>query len=268
MTIKDYVDEIFSLELEEIKDKTLTDIIAKFHAKNLLKLYILKNKKPIFVLTPKEIVDIFLKNLQNINAYEFFKDKDYIQCLNTNEHIIDAYYKMRKENLSYIPVCEDNEIIGELDFHTFSLKITYFVIKDELSGVYNRKYFDVLIEEYNEFNKSIGLICLEIKDLPIYEGIYGIEMVHSIIKSFSKEIVNSVRSIDFVFRWDNQFRIIVFNNIEVTAKILERINNRLKNLEINGIRIPFKICMTHTLEYDNDLLMSIEECEKRLIERD
>jgi len=266
MGIKDYIDKIECLELEETKNKTLTDIIAKFHTKNINRLYILKNNRPIFILTPQEIVEIFLNNFQNKNVYDFFKNKEYLKCLNSDMHIIDAYYYMRKENINYIPVCENDEIIGELDFHTFSLKITYFVIKDELSGVYNRKYFDVLIEEYNEFEKPLGLLFIEIKDLPIYEGLYGIEMVHSIIKTFAKTIVNSVRSIDFVFRWDNQFRVIIFNDLEVTAKVFERINNKLNNLEISGIKIPFKMCMTHVEEHNNDILMAIEECERKLIE--
>jgi len=263
--IKDYVDKIEAVELEELKNKTLTDVIAKFHVKNINRFYILKNKKPIFVLTPKKIVEIFLKNLQNQNAYNFFKDNEYLKCFDINIHIIDAYYEMRKENMDFVPVCENDGIIGELDFNTFSLKITYFVIKDELTGVYNKKYFDVLIEEYNEFNKPVGLIFIEIKDLPIYEGLYGVDMVYKIIRLFAKTITNSVRNIDFVFRWDNQFRVIVFNNLEVTAKVLERIKHKLNNLEVDGIKIPFKICMTHTEEYNNDILMAVEEGERKLI---
>jgi len=268
MTIKDYVDKVETIELDEVKNKTLSDIIVKFHAKNILKLYVLRNKKPIFIITPREIVEIFLQNMQDTNAYDFFKDKEHIKCFNTDIHIIDAYYQMRKENIQSIPICENGEIVGELDFNTFSLKITYFVIKDELSGVYNKKYFDVLLEEYNEFKKPIGLLFIEIKDLPIYEGLYGVEMIYSIIKAFAKEIKKSVRSIDFVFRWDNQLRVIIFNNLEVTAKVFERVKNRLNNLEVNGIKISFKICMTHIEEYNNDILMAVEEGERKLIKWD
>ncbi len=267
MNIKDYVDKIESIELEELKDKTLADVIAKFHVKNILRLYITKNKKPIFVLTPKEIVNIFLNNQQNLNAYEFFKDKEYLECFDTDINIIDAYYKLRSENKDFMPVCENGELIGEIDFNTFSLKITYFVIKDELTGVYNKKYFDVLIEEYNNFNKPMGIIFLEIKDLPIFEGLYGVDMSNKIIKTFADVISNSVRKIDFVFRWDNQFRVVIFNNLEVTAKVFDRIQNRLQNTEIEGIKAPFVMCMTHIPQINNDILMAIEECEEKLIER-
>ena len=268
MNIKEYLDKIESVELEEIEDKTLADVIAKFHAKNISRLYILKYKKPIYVISPKEIVDIFIKNLQNTNAFEFFKDKEYLKCFDTNIHIIDAYYQMRKENKAFMPVCENDEIIGELDFNTFSLKITYFVIKDELTGVYNKKYFDVIVEEYNEFEKPIGLLFIEIKDLPIFEGLYGVEMIQKIIKTFAKEISSSVRNIDFVFRWDNQFRVMIFNTLEVTAKVFERLQNRLENLEIEGIKVPFKMCFSHVPKMANDILIAIEECEEKLIERD
>ncbi len=268
MNLMDYVDKAETLNLEDLQDKNFVDIIAIFHAKNLSRLYILKNNKPIFVITPKEIVDIFLNNLQNENVYNYLKEKQFLPCFNPKLHVIDAYYQMRKERVNFMPVCEDNKFIGEIDFNILNLKITYVVIKDELSGVYNRKYFDVIVEEYKDFDKPIGIICIEIKDLPIFEGLYGIDMVFYIIKSYADILKKSVRNIDFVFRWDNQFRIMVFNNFEVTAKIFERIKNRLENLKINDIHIPFSICMTHIPEVNEDIVLALEECEEKLIKRD
>ena len=268
MKLLDYVDKVEYIDIEELKNKKLNDLIILFHTKSIVRFYILKDKKPIFVLTPKEIVDIFLNNLINADAYEFFKDKDYLKCFDVNKHIIDVYYEMRKNNLLFMPVCKNNEFIGEVDFNTLSLKITYIVIKDELTGVYNKKYFDVLIEEYKDFNKPMGLIFIELKDLAIFEGLYGIEMSNKMIINVANILKNSVRKIDFVFRWDNQFRIIIFNNLEVTAKILERITKKLNNTKIDGIKIPFNICLNHIPELNSDILMAIEECEEKLIKRD
>ena len=268
MNLKDYIDKAETIDIEELKNKTLSDLIAKFHVKNILRMYILKENKPIYVFTPKEIVDIFLNNIQDKNAYEYLKEKSYLECFDSNLHIIDVYYQMRKNNKLFMPVCENGNFIGEIDFQTLSLKITFIVIKDPLSGVYNKKYFDVIIEEYKDFNKPLGFIFIEIKDLPIFEGLYGVDMVNEIIKTYAEYIKNSVRNIDFVFRWDNQFRIIIFNNLEVTAKVFERIKNRLENLKINDIKIPFNICMTHIPEINYDILMAVEECEERLIKRD
>lgn len=268
MLLKEYIDEVFTIDLEDIKDLSIEDIILQFHAKNLKRMYILNENRTVFVLSPKEIVDFFLNYDIKQNIYEVLKDKNPLDCFNAKKHIIDAYCEMRKENLDFIPACENGKFIGEIDFNVLSLKISYIVIKDELTGVYNKKYFDVIVEEYKDINKPIGLILIEIKDLPIFEGLYGVDMVYKIIESYAKILKRSVRDIDFIFRWDNQFRIMVFNNLEVTAKIFERIKNKLDQLKINEIHIPFNICMTHIPEMSNDILIGIEECEEKLIKRD
>jgi len=268
MFIEKYVDNIYSVELDELKNKTLEDLILKFHAKNLKRIYILKNKKPVNVLFPKNIIDIFLNKEQSKNAYEYFKKSKYLKCFDSGENVVDAYYKMRKDNINFMPVCKNGEIIGELDFDTLSLKISYIVVKDELTHVYNRKYFDVLIEEYNDFSKPLGIIFICIKNLPVYEGLYGLETGEKIIKQFAKTISSSVRKIDFVFRWDNEFRIITFNDLEKTSIIYERIKENLSILEIDALKIPFNSCMAHVPELQNNILSAIEECEEKLIKRD
>ena len=90
-------------------------------------------------------------------------------------------------------------------------------------------------------------------------------MSNKIIKTFADVISNSVRKIDFVFRWDNQFRIITFNDLEITSKIFSRIQNRLNNLTIDDIHIPFKMCMSHVPQLQNDILLAIESCEEQFI---
>lgn len=266
MKVEKYVDKIQSVELEELKNKTLEDLILKFISKNLKRIYILKNKKPVGVISAKEIIDIFLKNNRSKNAYEFFADNDFMKCFGAEDNIIDAYYKMRKEKIDFIPVCKNGEIIGELNFETLSLKISYIVIKDELTHVYNRKYFEVLVQEYNDFNKPMGIIFIKIENLPVYEGLYGVDMVEKIIREFSKKILCSVRKIDFVFRWDNEFRIITFNDLQKTIIMYERLKENLEEIEIDSLHIPFKTCLAHVPELQNNILSAIDECEEKLIE--
>ena len=267
MFLKEYIDQAFTMNLEEIKDMSIEDLILHFHAKNLKRIYILKNNLPLFVITPQEIVNFFVNFDIKKNVYEFFKDKDYIECFDAKKHIIDVYYEMRRENLEFMPVCENSKFIGDIDFSVLSLKISYIVIKDELSGVYNKKYFDVIINEYTDFNKPLGIICIELNDLSIYEGLYGVEFASLVIKNFAKEIQKSVRKIDFVFRWDNQFRVIIFNNLEISAKIFSRIQMKLKNLKTDDINMPFKMSLSHVPEMEDDIILALENCEGELIKR-
>ncbi len=268
MKVEKYIDKIKWVELNELQNKTLEDLILKFHAKNLKRLYVLKDNKPIGVLSSKMIIDIFLNNKQKDNAFDFFKNNENMKCFCSDDNIVDAYYKMRKENIDFIPVCKNGEIIGELNFDTLSLKISYIVIKDELTHVYNRKYFDVLIQEYNDFSKPMGIIFIKLQNLPVYEGLYGIEMSEKIIKEFSKIILCSVRKIDFVFRWDNEFRILTFNDLEKSTIIFERLKEKLSKIEINTLHIPFECCISHVPELQNNILSAVDDCEEKLIERE
>jgi len=266
MKIREYVDKINFINLYELKNKLLEDIFFIFHSKNLKRLYILKDKKPIFVLTTQTIVDIFMNKKEKLNALEFFGSKDFLECFEADKHVIDAYYEMRKNNFSFMPVCENGEIIGEIDFDTLSLKISYIVIKDELTGLFNKKYFDVIVEEYEDFNKPVGIIFVEVRDLYIYEGLYGVEIGQKILKTFAEVLKNSVRKIDFIFRWDNQFRIITFNDLEITSKIFSRIQNKLNSIKIGDMHIPFKMCMSHIPQLQDNILLALENCEEQFID--
>ena len=268
MFLKEYIDQVSTMNLKEIKDMSIEDLILHFHAKSAKRFYIIHNQKVIFVITPKEIVDFFVNHDIKKNAYEFFKNKEPLECFDGKKHIIDTYYEMRKRNLDFMPVCENDKIIGEVDFNILNLKISYIVIKDELSGVYNKKYFDVIIEEYSDFNKPIGIIFIELENLSIYEGLYGINFSQEVIKNFANTIKSSVRKIDFVFRWDNQFRIIIFNDLEITSKIFTRIQTNLKNLITDDMHLPFRSSFSHIPEMQDDIFLALEKCEEELIKRD
>ena len=109
---------------------------------------------------------------------------------------------------------------------------------------------------------------VKIYDIDIYLSFYGSGFIKKILKSFSEKIRKSIRDVDFIFRNDNTFKILTFNNAEITMKIKKRIDEKLKNLEIDGIKIPYKVVATHIPEIDDNILLGIEKLEKKLIKRD
>jgi len=269
MVINDYIEKAPFKELKELENKTISDLIILMKQYECLSFYITNNKFPIYIFTFFDILDFFIKNRLNENIYDYInKNKKELKTISINFNILDAYYYMRNNNLKYAPVInENNELIGELTFKTISLKIADIVIKDPLTGFYNKKYFDVLAEEYNEFNKPLGLIFIEFTNLDILESFYGSNIVKKLIKLYADALKNSLRDIDFTFRLNNQFRILTFNNLEITNKIFQRIKNRLENIEYQEIKANFEISFSHIPEIDNNILLAIKNCEKKLIKR-
>ncbi|GAB6074483.1 diguanylate cyclase [Nautilia lithotrophica] len=270
MTLKNYLEKVCYKDINDLKNKTLADLIAYMYKCDSSTFYVVENKKPIYIFTSTDMLEIFMKNLLSVNIEEFInKNPKQVKKLTIKTNILDAYYFMRSNKLKHIPIVnEEGELLGEISFKTLSLKIADIVIKDPLTGLFNQKYFDVLLEEYNEFNKPLGIIFIELKNMNILEGFYGADKINEIIKTYAEAIKSSVRDIDFVFRNGYIFKILTFNNLEITDKIVKRIKNKLENTEYEGIKVAFEIVFSHVPELEDNVLTAIESCEKKLIERD
>ena len=233
-------------------------------------MYVVDNNNLRYIFDYEGILDIFFQNLLQMKFDDYFNSLDgyKIITIDSSKHIIDTYNYMRSLRLMYAPVLKNNQLIGEISFSTLSLKISYLAIKDNITNAFNQKYFNVLIEEYQEIDKEVGIIMIKIYDIDIFHSFYGSSFITKILKSFSEKIRESVRDVDFIFRNDNVFKILTFNNAEITMKIKKRIDEKLKNLKVDEIKIPYKVAATHIPELDDNILLGIEKLEKKLIKRD
>lgn len=269
MTLKNYIEKVCYKDIGEIQEKTLSDLIAYMYKCESSTFYIVENDKPVYIFTSTDMLEIFMKNLLGVKITDYVKEQPKeVKTLDVETNILDAYYYMRSNKLKHIPILENGKLIGEISFKTLSVKISDIVIKDPLTNLFNQKYFDVLLEEYNEFNKPLGIIFIELKNINILEGFYGPAVINEMIKTYAKAIKQSVRDIDFVFRMGNKFKILTFNNLEITEKIVQRIENKLKNTEHEGIKPDFKITYSHVPEMEENIITALESCEKKLIKGD
>jgi len=269
MRIREYVDSIHCKNFHEISQKPLDEILAYFHQTPNTRLYIVEENRPVYIFTPKEIIDIFLENKNFLTIGEYvLENKKEIFTLDASTNIIDAYNQLRKRKLSFAPVMEGGKLIGEVSFETLSLKISFIAIKDPLTGAFNQRYFDVLVEEYKEMDKPLGIIFVKIENLSIFESLYGHSFKLEVLRKFADTIHSSLRDIDFVFRVEDIFKIITFNDLEIVSMIVARIKKRLSEIKINDIKIPFKIVFSQVPEIESNIILAIEDCEKKLIKRD
>jgi len=271
MKIEAFVDPVKSAEYNSVKNKTLEEIIKYINKNEIERFYITIDKKPIFLFNHAEIIDIFLKNRLHLSFEEFYNLlEDYkLGVIDSNKHIIDTYNYLRKNKLHFAPVVRNGELIGEINFATLSLKISFIAIKDPLTDTYNQKYFDVLVDEYNEISEALGIIMIKIYDLSIFEGLYGYDFKNKILKEFGTQIKNSVRDVDFVFRNEDVFKILTFNPSDITMKIKNRIEERLKEkTKIDEILIPYKVVATHIPDLEQNIFLAIDSLESKLIKRD
>ncbi|WP_084021794.1 diguanylate cyclase [Lebetimonas sp. JS170] len=267
MTIEKYVEDVYYKECNEVKDMTIKELIVLSNKYKTDSIYLTKNKYPVFMFEHIDFLDVLLSNELDVNVLEYIKKHPKkINVLNYDTNIIDAYYYMRSNNLKKVAVIKNNELIGEVNFKMISARIADIVIKDPLTGVYNEKYFEVLIEEYKDFDKPLGIIYIDIKNTGVIEGLYGREKVNEILKAIADKLKNLLRDIDFIFRNDFRFKIITFSPLDVTEKIINRIRKSLDNFEIDGIKIAYSLSFSHIPELESNVLLALDDLERNLID--
>jgi diguanylate cyclase (GGDEF)-like protein len=267
MTIEKYIEPVLYKEYSSLSKVTIKELISYLLKYKKDSLYVTENKFPIYFFDSIDLLDIFLTDELNTKVIDYIKNNPKkVYTLECHTNVIDAYYYMRSNNLKKAAVVKNNELMGEVTFKIISSKIADIIIKDPLTGVYNEKYFQVLIEEYKDFNKPLGLIFIDIKNIGIIEGLYGEDKVKHILKMVSFKLKNLVRDIDFVFRNDYRFMIITFTELEVTKKIVERIKKALDELEIDGMKINYSLAYSHVPELENNILLALDEIESKLID--
>lgn len=267
MTIEKYVEDVYYKECNEVKDMTIKELIVLSNKYKTDSIYLTKNKYPVFMFEHIDFLDVLLSNELDVNVLEYIKKHPKkINVLNYDTNIIDAYYYMRSNNLKKVAVIKNNELIGEVSFKMISARIADIVIKDPLTGVYNEKYFEVLIEEYKDFDKPLGIIYIDIKNTGVIEGLYGREKVNEILKAIADKLKNLLRDIDFIFRNDFRFKIITFSPLDVTEKIINRIRKSLDNFEVDGIKIAYSLSFSHIPELEGNVLLALDDLERNLID--
>jgi diguanylate cyclase (GGDEF)-like protein len=269
MTMGRYIEKVFFKEYNEIANLKLKHLINVIHKAKINTLYITQNKFPVYLFESTDFLDVFLNNELDKMIKDYIKEHPKkVFTLDFDTNIIDAYYYMRSNNLKKAAVIKNNELIGEISFETVSSQIVNIIIKDPLTDVFNEKYFEILEEEYQDFNKPMGIIFIDIKNIEILKEIYGEEKINLLLKFIAKKLRDLVRDIDLIFRNDYTFKIIIFNDLEVTKKVVERIKNTFNGLEIEGMKVSYALAYSHIPELQDNILLAIDEIENKLIKEE
>lgn len=101
--------------------------------------------------------------------------------------------------------------------------------KDELTQLYNRRYLDEFVENYENKNKSFSILMLDVDFFKLVNDNYGHDVGDMVLKGVSAVIKTSIRNEDFAVRFGGEEFLIFLFNIEPS--------NAIK--KANDIRVEF-----------------------------
>ncbi|NRB11035.1 MAG: PleD family two-component system response regulator [Rickettsiaceae bacterium] len=201
---------IISCQIEDADPLRIgVDIRAKANFKNV----------SLMMLTDEEKLPIAIKGVDlGVNDY-------FVYPVDKSELLARTKTQLRKK------IYQDN-LRNELE------ESVDLSLKDGLTGVFNRRYFDTHIEKIIEKTKeSSKSICLMLFDLDHFKQIndtYGHQAGDEVLKKIAEKLKSSFRVTDLVARYGGEEFIIVLNNITIKncTNMAEKIKTDISNLKI------------------------------------
>ena len=109
--------------------------------------------------------------------------------------------------------------------------------KDGLTGVFNRRYFDIHIKQMTEKSKQSGQkLCLMIFDMDHFKSVndtYGHQAGDAVLKSFTSLLKSSFRVTDLIARYGGEEFVVLLGNTDLQKgiEIAEKTRKRVEELD-------------------------------------
>ena len=248
---------------------SVVEIAALFLKTKKESVIILKDNKPIYIITNTDLISFFLSKDDNLTIQEIInKYPKPLITIKKNEDVYKAYKKMRASGIEHLVVIdENNELVGDLYHQDLVMKFVEFALKDEMTGLNNQRFLETIIQRYNKTNVKIGVIFVDIDNFKSFNDKFGHKVGDEVIKFVANSIKTSIRDVDFGFRYGgDEFVIMIFEQEkEIVLKIAKRIFDKITNkVDKRFGKVSVSIGVGLYPEDNNDLEKVIELADKEL----
>ena len=127
-------------------------------------------------------------------------------------------------------------------------------VKDSLTGLYNRRYFDVhhsaMVQQAEELNKPLTFMMVDIDHFKNVNDTHGHQAGDLILHQVAQRMQSCLRSIDLVARYGGEEFIVITNAAptSLTFDIAKRISNAISGkpimLNVEGVAISLTITVS------------------------
>jgi len=253
-------------DFNRVKDMLVGDIAKDFVKLDLKAVIIIKDQYPYYFFSTSDIIKALMENEGEDELIEFIDlHPKKMLTVSVEDDLFDAYRLMRSARIRHLVVVDEFgkfvRVIESCDLVSF---LTEIAIEDELTGLYNRRYFEFLLEKFRDSDKEIGIIFIDVNKFKELNDTYGHLFGDKVLYEVAKRIKSSIREIDHAFRYGgDEFVVMSFISAQDLKVIAKRLKNIL-NFEINNIKIKTSIGWAHYPNDSTDLYEVVEIADKMM----
>lgn len=151
------------------------------------------------------------------------------------EYELDGYAGIQRYEIRIAKLNEDQvlaiarNITKEKELEDELTNLSY---KDQLTDLYNRRYFEKKIKTIDKsHNLPISIIMADINGLKLINDSFGHELGDQLIQNIGQTILKGCRSEDIVFRVSGDEFMVILSNTD--KKIAEKVVKRIKDISKN-----------------------------------
>ncbi|MCX7988655.1 MAG: diguanylate cyclase [Thermodesulfovibrio sp.] len=239
------------------------------------------------------IIFLFDKNgkilFANSNAYEILNKEGSETPSEDLFHLLSEIIKMNKEEKTFlsefklksglfisgwiIPIEEKENILFIAHDITHlkkeKEKLFEIAIKDSLTSLYNRVYFESTLRRLFgnvTHGETYCLLFIDLDDLKLINDKFGHIIGDELIKETANSIRKSIREDDLAARWGgDEFVVIIKGNLDIAQKIGERIQKNLQEISFNFLPETIKPTVSigiTPIDASKDIETIIREADK------
>jgi len=170
--------------------------------------------------------------------------------------IVEDIYQIIGAALVLLGIAQWKEANAELQNSLEHLAVT-----DELTGLYNRRYFDKkMSEEFNRCKRSnnqFSILMIDIDHFKHINDTYGHQFGDDVLIEFSKKLETHVREIDMLARWGGEefAMMIVDSDKQKSRSIANKIRGLIESLKmstgVTDVNVTVSIGCANSLEGDS-----------------
>ncbi len=148
--------------------------------------------------------------------------------------------------VSYLYITEQEQNRAILEYNTNH---------DQLTGLYNRRYFYSAIETIKRSTKEFSLAMVDLDNFKKINDTYGHEVGDAVLKDLSEILMNSMSENDIAVRWGGEEFILFMPGTDMNSaeKMLEKMLESIREHQVNFAGKSINFTATIGLASGNDL---------------